>query len=658
MAVFLMLMMLLGDLVGLAVGQCPGVCSCIAGNTRLICTGSTDLSIPNFPNDIRQSATELRLGNAITSIRATDLQGFVNLQTLSLTGNRISSIEEGSFSTNIALGTLDLSNNDLREIPDYLFNFTTLFSLNLRGNLLQNVTTQTFLGVQEGATILLQDNVLRTLPEDTFSALHELNLDNNPLRCDCELRWLPAFIQSSTRVTTGSCNVPAHLNGVDLDLLTQDQLLCNCTPSCVNGTCNMTVGECECNDGYVGDVCDTSCPIGSFGTNCAQNCTCLSERESSPCNHVDGTCNCLPGYIRSTCEQECPDGFYGQDCLDVCNCVNGDCDFITGFCNCSIGYVGVACDMICRPLRYGLGCSENCTCQTGNCHHITGVCSCPVGYFGSNCDHNCTEAADCADIGREECSLQTVEQTCGPCLQGHIGESGDGNTECILCSGSPNCSAINRAPCAAVENTCGPCFLRHLTVSGQEGVSNEPCFDPCVDGIMNYNETDIDCGGPLCPPCSVDQVCTRASDCGIGTICLGYYSHPSGLTFPYEVQANNTCVPSDEPGRAIIDRFINALRGRENPLPDLRQNLDFTLEALESSVEREIQEQFNVQEPLDSIAISELDQAPGDVLYQTLFTFREGSEEGVDQMIQNIHDGKLLGTVLLNRRNRKVLHNL
>ena len=40
--------------------------------------------------------------------------------------------------------------------------------------------------------------------------------------------------------------------------------------------------------------------------------------------------------------------------------------------------------------------------------------------------------------------------------------------------------------------------------------------------------------------------------------------------------------------------FQNALRGRENPLPDLRQNLDFTLEALESSVEREIQEQFNV----------------------------------------------------------------
>ncbi len=31
----------------------------------------------------------------------------------------------------------------------------------------------------------------------------------------------------------------------------------DCTPPCVNGTCNMTVGECGCDDGYIGDVCNT-----------------------------------------------------------------------------------------------------------------------------------------------------------------------------------------------------------------------------------------------------------------------------------------------------------------------------------------------------------------------------------------------------------------
>lgn len=274
--------------------------------------------------------------------------------------------------------------------------------------------------------------------------------------------------------------------------------------------------------------------------------------------------------------------------MDICQCVNGDCDFTTGFCNCSIGFVGVACNMsklpcqrsiianqpengyslVCPPLRYGEDCSQECTCQTGNCHHITGNCSCPVGYLGLNCDHSkllrfktsvvwphtllidCTEAADCGDIGRVVCSLETPEQTCGPCLPGHVGSSGNGNTECIcesvwhqlnfpevkiweslvfvVCSGAPDCTAVSREPCSTVANTCGPCFPRHLTAPGQEGFSNEPCFgefhdvmiitmltwflpfcghaDPCIDGIMNYDETDIDCGGPLCPPCSINQV--------------------------------------------------------------------------------------------------------------------------------------------------------
>lgn len=107
--------------------------------------------------------------------------------------------------------------------------------------------------------------------------------------------------------------------------------------------------------------------------------------------------------------------------------------------------------IVCPPLRYGEGCSQECTCQIGSCHHITGNCSCPVGYNGLNCDHgksfihvlikkqqwshtnyvDCTGASDCGDIGRVMCSLETPEQTCGMCLPGHVGLSGNGNTECI-----------------------------------------------------------------------------------------------------------------------------------------------------------------------------------------------------------------------------------
>ena len=118
---------------------------------------------------------------------------------------------------------------------------------------------------------------------------------------------------------------------------------------------------------------------------------------------------------------------------------------------------------------------------------------------------DCTGAPDCSDLGRGPCSLDTPEQTCSSCLPGHVGEQGDGNTQCIrtkpfiqlqkefylyacfclplsstfsfclpaVCSGAPNCAALNRYPCSEVPNTCGRCFPRHL---GVEGFSNESCF--------------------------------------------------------------------------------------------------------------------------------------------------------------------------------------
>ena len=30
-----------------------------------------------------------------------------------------------------------------------------------------------------------------------------------------------------------------------------------CDPPCANGTCNLTVGACECDDGYIGTDCGT-----------------------------------------------------------------------------------------------------------------------------------------------------------------------------------------------------------------------------------------------------------------------------------------------------------------------------------------------------------------------------------------------------------------
>ncbi len=44
----------------------------------------------------------------------------------------------------------------------------------------------------------------------------------------------------------------------------------------------------------------------------------------------------------------------------------------------------------------------------------------------------------------------------------------------------------------------------------------------------------------------------------------------------------------------VTSNTQNTLRGRENPLPDITEDPEFTRDSLERSVAREYQEQFNV----------------------------------------------------------------
>lgn len=58
--------------------------------------------------------------------------------------------------------------------------------------------------------------------------------------------------------------------------------------------------------------------------------------------------------------------------------------------------------------------------------------------------------------------------------------------------------------------------------NGQANVSVDFQEDPttsCVDGVQNGTETGIDCGGSVCPPCSIGNSCMVASDCVAPSIC-------------------------------------------------------------------------------------------------------------------------------------------
>lgn len=52
---------------------------------------------------------------------------------------------------------------------------------------------------------------------------------------------------------------------------------------------------------------------------------------------------------------------------------------------------------------------------------------------------------------------------------------------------------------------------------GKKKKKNAPPPPPgptCSDGVKNGDETDLDCGGPDCPPCANGRLCTSNTDCG------------------------------------------------------------------------------------------------------------------------------------------------
>src|SRR5262245_58887348 len=50
----------------------------------------------------------------------------------------------------------------------------------------------------------------------------------------------------------------------------------------------------------------------------------------------------------------------------------------------------------------------------------------------------------------------------------------------------------------------------------QDAAQNDGPAPTCRDGIQNGTETDLDCGGPVCPPCGAGSKCSAQTDCKDG----------------------------------------------------------------------------------------------------------------------------------------------
>ena len=100
------------------------------------------------------------------------------------------------------------------------------------------------------------------------------------------------------------------------------------------------------------------------------------------------------------------------------------------------------------------------------------------------------------------------------------------------------CGSLDRETCP-VDGVCGQCATGYV---GLVGPSNAPCYvetGNCSNGIVDSNETDVDCGGHGCAPCQSGSTCLADADCYYG-LCQSTANN-SGLCVTPPKQCANNC---------------------------------------------------------------------------------------------------------------------
>ncbi|XP_057370279.1 leucine-rich repeats and immunoglobulin-like domains protein 3 [Daphnia carinata] len=152
-----------------------------------------------------QQMWELDLShNDLVSVEKSSLTKLSKLRQLIVDHNKISYVEEGAFANLPSLQILELNNNEISwTIEDTNGTFTELSQvtkLGLAANRIKSVARKAFAGMQGLKILDLQDNAIATIQDGAFSelsALEELRLNSSSLLCDCQLKWLPPWLDAN-----------------------------------------------------------------------------------------------------------------------------------------------------------------------------------------------------------------------------------------------------------------------------------------------------------------------------------------------------------------------------------------------------------------------------------------------------------------------------
>lgn len=174
----------------------------------------------------------------------------------------------------------------------------------------------------------------------------------------------------------------------------------------------------------------------------------------------------------------------------------------------------IDCGGVCKPCPLGDDCNIETDCEDPYSCHPMGVCVEPLcnnGVF----DQGIEAHVDCGSSCGSLCGLGIPcdgPPDCAPglgCYGGHCAMNGQ-------CGDSEQTADETDIDCGGP--LCGPsCRQFQMCDVGGDCISNScidsVCDDPlCQDDLQDHGETDVDCGGP-CDPCFGGLKCVADSDC-------------------------------------------------------------------------------------------------------------------------------------------------
>ncbi len=342
---------------------------------------------------------------------------------------------------------------------------------------------------------------------------------------------------------------------------------CNGTGSffCQNGVCepegvlgDPCVNSSQCQSGNCSDgvCCDDVCSGGCDACSVAAGSSADGSCELLPFGDA-GNPSCAP-YLCDGASAACPTSCGDDnDCITNVSCSDGLCcdTACSGTCeSCSLSGTEGTCTLV------GSGLDPDDECTAGACNG-SGACALDNGEScsaPSDCLSNfCADGVCCDGACGGTCEACDLSGSEGSCTLVSSGLDPDDGWTGVYCDGTGACKLDNGATCTlgsecfstfCADGVCcdGGCagLCEACNLSGSEGtctaiggadpadectgadVCNGANQCQCMDSNQNGSETDVDCGGGVCPACAVGGSCTDGGDCQTG-VCIGNICQPS-----------------------------------------------------------------------------------------------------------------------------------